>query len=48
MEQGKTMVLALGKAKVDKVDKADSSFVTIASSQVTLCSRARNWNVTYR
>ena len=35
MGQGKTMVLALGKVKVDKVGKADSGFITNASSQVT-------------
>ena len=45
MEQGKPMALALGMAKVDKVD---SGFATTASSQVTLCSLARNWSVTCR
>ena len=45
MEQGKPMALALGTAKVDKVD---SDFATTTSSQVTSCSRARNWSVTCR
>ena len=43
MEQGKPMALALGMAKMEKVD---SSFATTAGSQVTSCSRARNWSVT--
>ena len=47
-EQGKAKVLALGKAKVDKVDKVDSGFVTTASSQVNSCSHARNWSMTCR
>ena len=48
MGQGKAMALTLGKAKVNKVDKADSGFVTTASSQVTSYARAKNWSVTCR